>query len=303
MKTIKYSIFILLVIFSFFPLLAQQKVDSTFKIELEIPRYAKGEGPLVSVDAGHNNLHTSEGGYYPFSRLLMADGYDVESVNYGFNQTTLEKIEILVIVNPLHKSNIGNWTNPCPSAFTESEIDAVEQWVSEGGRLLLIADHMPFAGAAQDLAAAFGFGFTNGFAIDTSSPNRSLFTNLNGTLVENEFTAPLLKEGPIRIYSFTGQAFTIPDEATPILRFDADHINLLPDVAWEFDESTEAHSAEGMYQLAVKQHGKGRVAMGGEAAMFTAQLAGPQEIAFGMNSDFAQDNQRLLLHIMGWLGE
>lgn len=37
-------------------------------------------------------------------------------------------------------------------------------WVESGGRLLLIADHMPLAGSAAKLAAAFGASFTDGFA-------------------------------------------------------------------------------------------------------------------------------------------
>ncbi|MEZ5019942.1 MAG: hypothetical protein R2756_07435 [Bacteroidales bacterium] len=41
--------------------------------------------------------------------------------------------------------------------------------------------------------------------------------------------------------------------------------------------------------------------MSGEAAMFTAQLAGPQLYPAGMNSPFAHDNQRLLLNIIRWL--
>jgi hypothetical protein len=51
------------------------------------------------------------------------------------------------------------------SAFSPTEIEVVKNWVKDGGSLLLIADHMPFAGAVADLAKAFGFIFFNGFAI------------------------------------------------------------------------------------------------------------------------------------------
>ena len=36
---------------------------------------------------------------------------------------------------------------------------AVRDWVKGGGSLLLIADHMPFPGAAGTLASAFGVRF------------------------------------------------------------------------------------------------------------------------------------------------
>jgi len=38
-----------------------------------------------------------------------------------------------------------------------------------------------------------------------------------------------------------------------------------------------------------------------EAAMFSAQLAGPQQIPIGMNSPDATRNYQLLLNVMHWL--
>jgi hypothetical protein len=49
----------------------------------------------------------------------------------------------------------------------------VRRFVERGGALLLIADHMPMAGAASDLGLAFGVHFENGFALgQTSSRTR-----------------------------------------------------------------------------------------------------------------------------------
>jgi hypothetical protein len=47
--------------------------------------------------------------------------------------------------------------------------------------------------------------------------------------------------------------------------------------------------------------GKGRVAVFGEAAMFSAQLAGPQKMPIGMNSPDATQNYQLLLNVIHWL--
>jgi hypothetical protein len=41
--------------------------------------------------------------------------------------------------------------------------------------------------------------------------------------------------------------------------------------------------------------------MFGEAAMFTAQLAGASQTRVGMNSDYAEENYELLLNIIHWL--
>ena len=44
--------------------------------------------------------------------------------------------------------------------FSYEEIDAVTQWVNDGGALFLIADHMPFPGAAffKLLSETFNLG-------------------------------------------------------------------------------------------------------------------------------------------------
>jgi hypothetical protein len=46
--------------------------------------------------------------------------------------------------------------------------------------------------------------------------------------------------------------------------------------------------------------GKGRVIVLGEAAMLSAQLAGPNKMAFGMNRP-GIDNRQLALNIVHWL--
>jgi hypothetical protein len=49
------------------------------------------------------------------------------------------------------------------------------------------------------------------------------------------------------------------------------------------------------------RYGKGRLVLFGEAAMFTAQLAGPSQAQVGMNSEYAEENYKLLLNIIHWL--
>ena len=58
---------------------------------------------------------------------------------------------------------------PTPSAFSEDEIAVLSEWVEAGGSLLLVFEHMPLAGAAQDLAGAFGIEISNGFVVDGTS--------------------------------------------------------------------------------------------------------------------------------------
>src|SRR6185436_10088602 len=81
----------------------------------------------------------------------------------------LHQGKILVIANALNKRNDNYWVPPYPSAFTDEEITAVRDWVKEGGALLLIADHLPWAAAANKLASAFGVHYSGGHALDETT--------------------------------------------------------------------------------------------------------------------------------------
>jgi len=281
---------------------AQQVADTAYKPVIASPAYQSGKGPVVLIDEGHFNFHTKEGRYKAFSNLLERDGYVVKAYQGEFARTKLAKGKILVISNALNEKNVRDWTLPNPSAFTVSEIEHVRQWVLDGGSLFLIADHMPMAGAARDLAAAFEFEFSNGFVFDTASRGPAFFKIADGTLVESPITKGRDEQERVRqIVTFTGQAFKIPDDAMPVLVFDKRYVNFLPDTAWVFRESTPRNNAEGWSQGAYKQSGKGRIVVFGEAAMFSAQLAGPNRVKAGMNHEVAKENYQLLLNIIHWL--
>lgn len=298
----KKTIFLLLLALPTIFLSAQQIPDITYNPEIQNPEYKLGEGPVVFIDEGHYNFHTKEGRYKAFSNLLERDGYVVKPYKGLFENKNLEKGKILVISNALNKINEKNWYVPTPTAFTENEIEVIEDWVKNGGSLFLIADHMPMAGAAKDLASVFGFEFTNGFVFDTISKTPAIFSLQEKTLFESTITKGRNSTEKVKqIATFTGQAFKIPNDATPILIFDKNYVNMLPDTAWIFNKKTPQYSVEGWYQGACKKFGKGRIVAFGEAAMFSAQLAGPNKIKAGMNNEIAPENYKLLLNIIHWL--
>ena len=299
----KNGIIISLAAWSLFSSLsAQQLPDTSYMPPIEEPAYALVKGPVVFIDEGHYNFHTRGDRYMPFAMLLERDGYRIRGYAGQFKRSKLRKGSILVISNALNQVNLENWHKPVLSAFTPEEIETVRKWTEDGGSLFLIADHMPMGGAAAEMAAAFGFGFTDGFALDTARSGPALFCRAAGTLADNTLTNGRNNtEKADSIYSFTGQAFTIPDDASPVLTCGDNHLLLLTDTAWVFNERTVFKPIEGWSQLAYREYGKGRVVMSGEAAMFTAQLAGPQQVRAGMNSPFARHNYRLLLNIIHWL--
>jgi hypothetical protein len=280
----------------------QQVSDTSYNPTIRNPAYASGKGPVVYIDEGHYNLNTKDGRYLPFAMLLERDGYTVDGYNGTFEKGRLEACRILVISNALNELNTENYYIPTPSAFTPQEIKSVSEWVKSGGSLFLIADHMPMGGAATDLASVFGFAFSNGFAVDTARPGPIVFPRVTEALCDNIITNGRdPSERVDTIATFTGQAFTVPDDASAILRFDDRYVMLLPDTAWVFDKNTKMINIDGWSQAAFKKYGQGRVVVGGEAAMFTAQLAGPQMYRVGMNSPEAKENYQLLLNIIHWL--
>jgi hypothetical protein len=280
-------------------LFSQQIADTLYNPEVPNPVYEYGEGPVIFIDEGHHNFHTKNGRYKAFSILLERDGYRVEEYKGGFVKEELVKGKIMVISNA---SPDENTSSNDPSAFTKSEIEAMRQWVFEGGRLFLIADHNPAAGAAIDLATVFGFEFTNGTALNMHNRGPGIFKKENKTLADCSITKGRNSDETVeQVTSFTGQAFKIPNDATSILTFNADFENFLADTAGVSNNNWIRYSVEGWSQGAYRKYGKGRVVAFGEAAMFTAQLGGPEKTKVGMNSDIASENYQLLLNIIHWL--
>ena len=281
---------------------SQQVADTLYSPKIQNSVYEPGEGPVVFIDEGHHNFHTKNGRYKAFSNLLERDGYKVKEYKGKFNENNLSEGKILVISNALNEINVEDWVLPNPSAFSKTEIEVVKIWVNAGGSLFLIADHMPMAGAAKDLAMMFEFEFTNGFVFDTINRGPAYFNLKEKTLTESIITKGRdSSESVDQIATFTGQAFKIPDDANPILTFNKNYVNMLPDTAWIFDNKTTKFNVEGWSQGAYKKYGKGRIVVFGEAAMFSAQLAGTEKRKMGMNNKVAPQNYQLLLNIIHWL--
>jgi hypothetical protein len=87
----------------------------------------------------------------------------------------------------------------------------------------------------------------------------------------------------------------------PILRLGSDWTIYEPSIAWQFDAQTPTVPGAGHLQGALIELGAGRVAVFGEAAMFTAQVAGPQEIPMGLRAPGAEENKQFALDIVNWL--
>ena len=90
---------------------------------------------------------------------------------------------------------------------------------------------------------------------------------------------------------------------SPLLVLPAGSRVRLPAKPRKFSDKTPQVPAAGLYQGAVFEHGSGRVAVFGEAAMFSAQVfdRGKETIYMGMNADDAEENAQFLLNVVHWL--
>lgn len=283
-------------------LTGQQVVDSTFRPRVRAPAYASGAGPLVLVDEAHNNRHTLDGSYRPFAELLRLDGYRVEPLRQRLTREALARARILVIINALASQNVDNWVLPTPSAFDADEITAVHDWVAGAGALLLAADHMPFPGAAEDLARRFGVAFSNVFAIDTATWDPIVFRRSDGSLARHPITEGRNAAERIdSVMTFWGQAFRVSAPASALFTFGRSVISYQAERAWRWTDSTPTLRVEGWSQGAALTLGAGRVVVLGEAGMLSAQVSGPNRTPMGMNAPGARQNEQFALNLLHWL--
>lgn len=280
------------------PVFAQQQPDPEFDTSIENPAYKK-DGPRVAFDEAHHNFHTAEGRYKPFVDLLMNDGYRVVRNRQAFTKTVLNSFKVLVISNALGAEEDDD-EGADTSAFTEEEIQAVHDWVKNGGSLLLIADHAPFGGAAAQLANRFGVEMSKGYTFDkensvAGSASHLIFSRENKLLISHPITEGRNENERVNLVrSFTGQSLKGPENSTAILKL-SDGATDAP----RFDSQTST-SAAGRAQAVALKFGKGRVVVQAEAAMLSAQIAGAEKRKLGMNVP-GNDNRQYALNLMHWL--
>jgi len=295
---------------------AQQVPDTAFRPPVPRPAWVANAGPRLCLDEAHHNFHTLDNRFWAFGELARRDGYRVAPLRARFDAASLAACEILVISNAQPTDRPwSTYVRPTPSAFADAEIAAVKAWVESGGRLLLIADHMPLAGAALKLAAAFGAEFTDGFAYEKAAEGSveaargggsaapTLFRPTDGTLRAHAITAGRSADERVtQVRSFTGQAFRWDAPGVqPVMVLPNDFVSLEPAIAWQFEPTTPQRAVGGWLQGATRRVGQGRVAFFGEAAMFSAQVAGADRRPMGMNAPMAEQNPQFVLNTLRWL--
>jgi len=292
--------------------LAQQQInDPDFAAKVASPAFTT-KHPHVGIDEAHRNFHTRDGRYKPFAELMEADGFAVSAAP-PFSPRSLRGLSILVIANAmgdfLDSSTGAVRKGQMGPAFMPSECEAVRRWVRDGGSLLLIADHVPWGDASAILARRFGIEMGLGIVMDLKhadgNPTRLIYSVENGLLGDH----PILRgrnsgERVRRVLAFTGQSLSVPATATALLKISNDATESFdPEDQRKIEAGIPAGTkVDGRAQGIAMPFGKGRVAVFGEAAMFSAQVATLEGKSFrvGMNVP-GNDDRQFALNVMHWL--
>lgn len=280
----------------------QAKPDNEFDVSVSEPKL-KNIKPRVLFDEAHKNHHQIENTYKPFATLITNDGCSVTSTHQSIDNSALATADVYIIATAMGKEDPGD-----KSPFTQNEIDLIEQWVSNGGSLLLITEHFPFGLAMSPVLKKFGVEVHNGYTEDTllnnkEVPDALLFTKSKGNLNP---THPIL-DNVERLNTFTGSSVKSDSTWTQLLIFtpNAQNFNVKVDVKKDGNdiitsvEYADFYSARGYSQGICKHYGKGKIVVLAESAFLTAQFD-KNGNKYGMNSP-DEDNKQFVLNLMKWL--
>lgn len=278
------------------------KPDNEFDVSVSDPKL-KSIKPKVLFDEAHKNHHQIETTYKPFATLITNDGCSVKSTDKPIDNTALANIDVYIIATAMGKEDPGD-----KSPFTQNEVDQLEQWVKDGGSLLLITEHFPFGLAMSPVLNKFGVQVHNGYVEDTLLNNKDfrdalLFTKSKGNLNP---THPILDKVE-RLNTFTGSSVKGDSTWTQLFIFtpNAQNFNVKVNVKKDGGDITTSveyadfYSANGYSQGICKEYGKGKVVVLAESAFLTAQF--DRNInKYGMNSP-DEDNKQFVLNLIRWL--
>ena len=276
------------------------------------PTFESGKGPVVAIDEAHQNTHTiGSPQLRGFVELLQRDGYRVRPLTSSIAAASLIGIDLLVVNGP------GGWIGP-EAALDDGEVAAIIQWVRDGGSLLLILDHMPSPRNGANLAAALGVstwhdGYTLVDMPDSLPIGNILFWRADAFSsglptvgstgpaggrgyqgIDAELTKHPITDGRStaervqKVVTFVGSAFQLPINGEALLTLPRRAISFTPrapgpDVTRDAERTPVGRWLQG----AVLQLGKGRVAIFGEAGLFSGGPAG--------------DNRLFVINVVHWL--
>ena len=248
---------------------------------------------VILVDAAHDNRHTAlDTGAtgtlrwieHPAERAVFA----VWDGSTPWSPPALAEVRLLVVAGVAARGG-----RPTVAA---DEVRAVVDWVREGGSLLALADHDPYAEALEPLARELGVGLSRGMVADAAHEDervprssRIVFTRSSGLLGPHPIT-----ERVQRVITYGGGAVWRAASGTTRL------LVLAPTARnTAVPGAMDGVPVDQRAQAIAFTFGMGRVVFAGETALFTAQVK-TDGTAIGAGDPLA-DNARFAANAFRWL--
>jgi hypothetical protein len=242
---------------------------------------------------------------------LTDAGFDVTPNTLPFSRERLAKADVVIVANPNGADERAPAEHRAVSAFTDPEIETIEEWVRGGGGLLLATDHYPTGVAARPLAERFGVTLSGGWTDDPANRwalagygqifGYLVFSIENGLLADHPITRGQDEWEKIEgVATITGGSMEGPAGSVSLLRLSPTAVDWIPSStprapssatpqvqAMDFNPcpSCDQISSAGRSQGIAFVFGRGRVVIIGEmGALVDYSVPGMQNRQFALNA-------------------
>lgn len=285
---------------------AQMLNDSPFDANVVDPKFKKGYGPKILIDAGHHNFVVELGLNKPLFDVASSDGYQIKIDSMQFTKEYLSNYNIVVIwpAMPFKFGSKNQVTDEI--TFTTDELNALHDWVSNGGSLLMFSEHAPIDKSVTPLFNKFGIQLSTGIVVDSLNSDTPIempswkysflkFTSKNGLLnTEHPITKGEKKNERIsNISTYVGGGLT-GDGYTNILKLSSSAMIK----KWNGTMPSGTPNS----QCLAGNVGKGKLVALGDCNGFTAMSlkSGGYKLSAGMQVS-GYDWKQFVLNTLHWL--
>ena len=285
---------------------AQMLNDTPFNANVVHPKFKKGYGPKILIDAGHHNFVVELGLNKPLFDVASSDGYLIKIDSMQFTKEYLSNYNIVVIwpAMPFKFGSKNQVTDEI--TFTTDELNALHDWVSNGGSLLMFSEHAPIDKSVTPLFNKFGIQLSTGIVVDSLNSDTPIempswkysflkFTSKNGLLnTEHPITKGEKKNERISNILTIGGSGLTGDGYTNILKLSSSAMIK----KWNGTMPSGTPNS----QCLAGNVGKGKLAALGDCNGFTAMSlkSGGYKLSAGMQVS-GYDWKQFVLNTLHWL--
>ena len=272
--------------------------DVSINLEVEDPSFEINDGPLIMFDSTHKNFFIQSHLIKPLVDLLLNDGYRVSFLDKKFSKLTLNQAKVLVIITALPFDFATENSAADKNTFSENELNELQNWVKDGGSLLVFSEHAPFDQAINPLLRKFEIESSVGTTIDTVNyeskygPGMIKFENNNLNASHPIVSGKYKVE---KLVSFGGSAL-LGSKYENILKLDKSSLNVKHSSGIGPEGKGNSQGLAGIY-------GSGKIAAFGDSNGFTAMIFNMQDgdkMYAGMNTE-GYDWKNFVLNTFSWL--